>query len=449
MPLAQQSIVDPGEVESKAPLKKSTVVWMAAGVLTLAVAGVFLPKFFKPDVDPAAKPEKPVGVGSTRQIDGEFEDAARRSARETQLAAQQQSQTPPLPGTSRSAPIPVGGAKPPESAASGGKPVVPPDVRRDGNSAVMYGRQMEAAVGAGGGAIEMDAAARNSASVKNDFSDSTGAASAAAQGPAERDTRLKLLLADAAGAPASAPAAAQGAAERIAAAFESQRRSDQPVTARASDRAWLKEFGEAPRQSPALKPYAVTNPYTLLQGKVLPAVLGGDLNTDLPGGVTAYVTENVYDSLSSRHLLIPRGAMLVGRYSNAIKTGQERILFAFERIVLPNGVSIDLPGFGGTDAGGAAGVGGDVNNHFFKQFGSSLLIALLADRSDKDKAVVGGNAQGEAISSAGKVLGDVSSTILSRSKSIDPTITVSKGTPILVSVAKDIEFSSPYRSSFR
>ena len=95
------------------------------------------------------------------------------------------------------------------------------------------------------------------------------------------------------------------------------------------DRAWLKEFAGEAQRGKSLKPYLVSHPYTLVQGKALPAVLGRDLNSDLPGEVTAYTTEDVYDSLSSRHLLIPRGSMLAGRYSSAVRTGQDRLMFAF------------------------------------------------------------------------------------------------------------------------
>jgi type IV secretory pathway VirB10-like protein len=182
---------------------------------------------------------------------------------------------------------------------------------------------------------------------------------------------------------------------------------------------------------------------------VLPAVLGRDLNTDLPGEVTAITTEDVYDSLASRHLLIPKGSVLSGKYSNAIRSGQERILFAFTRITLPDGSGIDLPGFGGADQAGAAGVEGAVNNHFFKQFASSLLVAFLANRVERDRAspsIVAGSTQGGAVSAAGQVLVDVSRSILDRNKSIEPTITVAKGSRLLVEVTRDIEFPAAWRS---
>src|SRR5690606_37819353 len=125
----------------------------------------------------------------------------------------------------------------------------------------------------------------------------------------------------------------------------------QPTTGGSVDRAWLREVGAAPgaRTTPPLKPYQVEHRYTLSQGKVIPAVLTRELNSDLPGLVTACTTMPVYDSLTGDHMLIPRGSCLIGQYSSAIATGQERILFAFTRLMLPDGTSVDLPGAPGAD----------------------------------------------------------------------------------------------------
>ncbi|WP_348246333.1 TrbI/VirB10 family protein, partial [Salmonella enterica] len=78
-------------------------------------------------------------------------------------------------------------------------------------------------------------------------------------------------------------------------------------------------------------------------------------------------------------LLIPMGSVLVGKYNSDVNVGQSRVMFGFERLILPNGYSFDLPAASGSDLAGASGMTGAVDNHFFKMFGSSLLIALLAD----------------------------------------------------------------------
>jgi type IV secretion system protein VirB10 len=321
-------------------------------------------------------------------------------------------------------------------------PVIPPDVRRDQNSAVLYGRQ--AGIADASGALEMEAAARSSPGVRHDF----GEAPAGAPGPVVDSglARLRSLVAE-----SNPPVTTTGTSspDRLASLIEAQqRRPDNPAGNRAADRAWLQDFSDAPRRA-SLRPTAAPGAFTLLQGKVLPAVLGRDLNTDLPGEVTAVTTEDVYDSLASRHLLIPKGSVLSGKYSNAIRTGQERILFAFTRITLPDGSGVDLPGFGGADAAGAAGVEGRVDNHFFRQFASSLLVAVLANRVERDRAspsIVAGSTQGGAVSAAGQVLVDVSRSILDRNKSVEPTITVAKGSRLLVEVTRDIEFPAAWRS---
>lgn len=438
MPLAPQSIVDPGEIQSRAPLKKSTVGWAVGGVVLLALVGVFGPKLFKSN-EPveAVKADKPIGVGQARQIDGEFDEAARKARQEA--AAATTTPSGPLPTTTVTAPV---------------APVVPPEARRDGNTSVLYGKQMDAVTpapgtgGTGGVAVEVDAAARNSASVKHDFSDAAPAAGPAGASPDSIGSRVRTALSEA--VPTSAPpdTSASDATARIAALVEAQRRSE-ASTSSSPDRAWLKEFAAGPQRSQSLKPYQVANPYTLLQGKALPAVLGRTINSDLPGEVTAYTTEDVYDSLSSRHLLIPRGSMLSGRYSSAIRTGQERLLFAFTRIILPDGVSVDLPGNPGADLSGASGIEGDVNNHFFKQFANSFLVAFLASKAESGKqapSVVGSGSSGGAVTAAGQVLVDVSKGILDRNRTIPPTITVEKGTRIIVEVTRDMEFAGPYRS---
>lgn len=56
------------------------------------------------------------------------------------------------------------------------------------------------------------------------------------------------------------------------------------------------------------------SPYELKRGSVIPATLITGLNSDLPGRITAQVSQNVYDSATGYRLLIPQGAKLFGRY---------------------------------------------------------------------------------------------------------------------------------------
>ena len=181
----------------------------------------------------------------------------------------------------------------------------------------------------------------------------------------------------------------------------------------------------------------------LHQGKVIPAVLGRAINSDLPGRLTAYTTLDIYDSLGKGQLLIPKGSVLDGQYDSDVKVGQARILFAFERLILPDGTSFDLPPAPGSDLRGAAGLDGDVNNHFFKMFASSFFIAVLADQTTTPTGTNIGS-QGAIKGAAGEVLVDVSKTILDRNKVIPPTITVKQGVRINVEVVSDMVFPRAY-----
>src|SRR3546814_28468 len=56
------------------------------------------------------------------------------------------------------------------------------------------------------------------------------------------------------------------------------------------------------------------SPYEVMAGSVIAASLLTGLNSDLPGMVIAQVTENVFDTVTGRTLLIPTGARLIGSY---------------------------------------------------------------------------------------------------------------------------------------
>lgn len=197
-----------------------------------------------------------------------------------------------------------------------------------------------------------------------------------------------------------------------------------------------------------LYPHAPTGKYVLTQGKTIPAVLLRSLNTDLPCEISARSLVDVYDSLVGNTLLLPAGSEFVGKCSSSINAGQSRILFAFQRVILPNGKSFLLPNAMGMDKTGASGLEADVNNHFFKMFASSFFVAFLADRAERNvppnNSLMGGSSGG-ARSAAGEVLVDVSRTILDRNKTIQPTLTVDAGERFNVNVAADMDFLEPYK----
>ena len=128
-------------------------------------------------------------------------------------------------------------------------------------------------------------------------------------------------------------------------------------------------------QAPASK-------YILQAGAVIPAALITGLRSDLPGQVTAQVTEDVYDSPTGKILLIPQGARLVGQYDAQIAFGQTRALLVWNRLIMPNGRSIVLERQPGADPEGYAGLEDEVDNHWGMLFKAAILSTLLSVGSE-------------------------------------------------------------------
>lgn len=207
----------------------------------------------------------------------------------------------------------------------------------------------------------------------------------------------------------------------------------------------------AANNSPQLTRQMAPQATTLVsEGHVIRAVLLTRVNSDLPGRVIARVTSDVYDS-NQRHMVIPKGSQLIGTYSSQIVIGQERLLMAMNRLILPNGSWISLSGAGAADMTGTSGVGADVNNHFLKMFGSSLVLGastLLLPREDTTVSTLQGMAGGGTPGTAGSIfatsLNEVLKTLLERNRQISPTLSLNEGQEFIFMVAHDMAMV-PYR----
>lgn len=206
----------------------------------------------------------------------------------------------------------------------------------------------------------------------------------------------------------------------------------------------------APGSNEVLTAKSASSPYMVLQGAVIPAVLVTEVNSDLPGQLTAQVTMDVYDSIRGDHLLIPKGSRLIGMYNNDLKLGQERVMAAFRRMIFPNGTYVDLMGMQISDAQGQSGVTGDVDNHFWKMFGASFATAGLAwlfqKKSDNNTTVVVNGTQQSSntlTGAGGQILVDTARKITDRNANIPPTVTIKQGHRFNIIVAKDMQLA-PY-----
>jgi type IV secretion system protein VirB10 len=182
------------------------------------------------------------------------------------------------------------------------------------------------------------------------------------------------------------------------------------------------------------------SPYQLMAGTVIAASLVTGLSSDLPGFVIAQVTENVFDTVSGRHLLIPQGARLIGKYDNVVAFGQERALVVWQRIILPDGSSIVIDNLPATDAGGYAGLADEVNLHTWKLLKGVALATVLGVGSE----LAFGSSDSDLIKalqqSTQSTTNRAGQRLVERNLNVQPTITVRPGWPLRVIVHKDIVF---------
>jgi type IV secretory pathway VirB10-like protein len=190
-------------------------------------------------------------------------------------------------------------------------------------------------------------------------------------------------------------------------------------------------------------PRAPLSKFMLTEGWSIPAVLSRGINSDLAGDFTAVVTQKVYDSVSGTVCLIPQGSTLLGKYNSEVAAGQERLLFAVTGLRYPNGTYVPLGSMNASDSSGASGLAGNVNNHFFKIFGSSMAIAavstvasVISSRSQAGNIAV--NVGNSMTGNSASVLSDVTKKMLDRNTNIKPTIRLGVGEKFTVSIAHDL-----------
>jgi type IV secretory pathway VirB10-like protein len=192
---------------------------------------------------------------------------------------------------------------------------------------------------------------------------------------------------------------------------------------------------------------APASSYVVQAGNVIPASLITGIRSDLPGQVTAQVTENVFDSPSGRFLLIPPGSRLIGTYDSQVAFGQSRVLLVWTRLIMPNGRSIVLERQPGADTAGYAGLEDEVDNHWGALFKAALLSTLLGVGSELGSTSGTGN-NGDIIQAlrrgSSDSLNQTGQKAVQRNLNIQPTLTIRPGLPVRVIVNRDLVLE-PYR----
>ncbi len=194
---------------------------------------------------------------------------------------------------------------------------------------------------------------------------------------------------------------------------------------------------------------APKSPYMLRAGAVIPAILIRGINSELPGQITAQIAIDVYDTATGRYLLCPQGAEAVGEYSSNVVFGQSRVLVAWQRITFPDGKVIDIGSMQGADSAGYSGFKDRVNNHYWRIYGSALLMSGVVagvnlsqgdgNGSDSQRA---GDAMSEAL---GQQLGQVTAQLVTKNLNVAPTLEIRPGYRFNIVVTKDLVLE-PYEA---
>jgi len=219
--------------------------------------------------------------------------------------------------------------------------------------------------------------------------------------------------------------------------------------ASASDQTRKLTFLNAAPDKDTINPHALqrpASPYQLMAGTIIAASLVTGLESDLPGFVIAQVTENVFDSVAGRYLLIPQGSRLIGKYDSVVAFGENRALLVWQRIILPDGSSVVLDNLPATDTAGYAGLSDQVDLHTWQLLqgialstvlgiGQSLAFGPGAGDSDLVKALK---------QSTGQTTNQTGQRLVEHQLNVQPTLTVRPGWPLRIIVHKDL-ILKPYR----
>ncbi len=193
-----------------------------------------------------------------------------------------------------------------------------------------------------------------------------------------------------------------------------------------------------------------SSPYQVMAGTVIAGALVTGIKSDLPGDVIGTVTEPVYDTATGKHLLIPQGSRILGRYNSQVSYGQSRVQVVWNRIILPDTSSLTMDNLVGTDPAGYSGLEDGVDWHWDRVFAGAALTTLLGigaelaapeNRQDGDRIIIAGR---DGLQNS---VNQVGQEMTRRNMNIQPTLTERPGLPVRIIVNRDLVLR-PYQPLF-
>lgn len=196
------------------------------------------------------------------------------------------------------------------------------------------------------------------------------------------------------------------------------------------------------------------SPYMVRAGMVIQGTLISGVNSDIAGQIIGQVSQNVYDTATGKHVLIPQGTRIIGTYNSGVSYGQERVMIAWQRLVFPDNKELDLGAMPGADISGYSGFADEVNNHWWKVLSSAFLMSgfvagvsyVTNDKNKNSNSNTNTNLSTEMKYALASQFGNVITRVIEKNLNIAPTITIRPGYRFNIMVTKDLVFGKPYQS---
>lgn len=194
-----------------------------------------------------------------------------------------------------------------------------------------------------------------------------------------------------------------------------------------------------PTATPAVRARVLpTQRFLLAKGAFIDCTLETAVSSALPGMTTCITATDTF-SADGTIVLLERGSKLVGETRGQVQQGKPRLFVLWTEARTPKGVVVPLAS-PGTDELGRSGLSGEIDYHWWKRFGTALLITVI------DAAV-----QGLTEKSAGSTViinpstsSQVATEALRDTVHIPPTLEKAQGDRIQILVARDVDFRSVY-----
>ena len=197
--------------------------------------------------------------------------------------------------------------------------------------------------------------------------------------------------------------------------------------------------------------YTSHPPVIVNEGEMFEAALVNRLIVNVePSPVVAALSRDVYDR-SGKFVIFPANSRVIGNAQAVNYKGASRLFVSFHRIILPNGLSVNLPQshsfMKAMDAQGSLGIVSHVNRHWFLQFGSAIMFGVIDGlagwaQGGNDMAVT---SEGYVISRTSQNFDKVLDKMMEQYSSIMPTITVDQGKSMRIYISDDM-LVSPWQT---